>query len=527
IQLLSDVSFSNADKGCKSTAPFSEPNAWPNVRVRITENPGKPAELMGCSGDNFAIRPNALVNVAVSDGGAWDVAGTARALNDTSFGTVTHKAGRPVSVRAAAVNAAATPAITTNYTGAQTAALTQCAGAACTATQGVLTLNTGFSAGQLASDVASYAEVGSFALELTDTTFANVDQFDGTPADCSTAGRYICQQGGPIAVGRFVPDHFALAYNIPSFATACPAGAHTYVGQAFGYSVAPLITATAQNAANAPTLLYAGPHWRITDAVLAAVGNKTYSAAAGALNTSAAPVPDPAILPAGNGVGTLAFSAGTGFRFDRTTPVAPFHADISLAINVIDQDGVAYAGNPARFAAATPGNGIAFTSGKQMRFGRLMIGSANGSQLLPLRLPIETQYWSGTSFVTNTADSCTAIAATNIGYSNYTQNLTDTPACETSTLVGGNFAAGRGTLKLSAPGHGNNGGVDVTVNLAGATAGATCTAQGAPPGTPASAGFPYLQVRGPGGNYDQNARARARFGAYRASEEFIDVREVF
>jgi MSHA biogenesis protein MshQ len=324
-----------------------------------------------------------------------------------------------------------------------------------------------------------------------------------------------------------VPDHFAVAYNAPSFVTACSAGAYTYVGQPFTYGVAPTITVTAQNAANATTRLYTGAHWRITDTALASLGNRTYTAASGTLVTSAAPVPDPVIADAGAGTGTLAFGAGTGFYFDRTTPVAPFNAEVSLAINVVDADNVAYASNPARFGQAAPGSGIAYTVGNAMRYGRLMIGSANGSQLLPLRMPIETQYWNGASFVTNTADSCTAIAGASLGLSNYTQNLGATPACETSALIGGNFAAGRGSLRLAAPGSGNNGGVDVTVNLAGAPAGSACIAVGAPPVAPVSAGLPWLRAKGAGAAYDQNPKARARFGAYRASDEYIDLREVY
>ena len=45
-------------------------------------------------------------------------------------------------------------------------------------------------------------------------------------------------------------------------------------------------------------------------------------------------------------------------RHFETTPSAPFDAELALALNVIDSDGVAYASNPARFGTATAGNGI-------------------------------------------------------------------------------------------------------------------------------------------------------------------------
>ena len=61
-------------------------------------------------------------------------------------------------------------------------------------------------------------------------------------------------------------------------------------------------------------------------------------------------------------------NGGSGLKFTRSAPVAAFNADISLAINVIDSDGIAYATNPARSGAATSGSGIAFSSsGKAQR----------------------------------------------------------------------------------------------------------------------------------------------------------------
>src|SRR3989344_1573515 len=164
----------------RSTVSFAvAANSWRDVRVRVRWPTASPT-VTSCSTDNVAIRPNTLASFAVTDTD-WQTTGTpgVRALTDVTFGTVTHKAGRPLSVRATALNAAGTPAVTTNYTGAPTATLTACVGAACTATFGTLTLATTFAAGQLASDVASYNNTGSFGLQLVDSTFARVDASDG------------------------------------------------------------------------------------------------------------------------------------------------------------------------------------------------------------------------------------------------------------------------------------------------------------------------------------------------------------
>lgn len=498
---------------------FTQANSYPDVRLRITYPAGAPT-VTGCSSDNFAIRPSTFASFAVTDTD-WQTAGTGRALTDVTFGAVTHKAGRPLSVRATAINAAA--ATTTNYTGAPTATLTACAGAACTATFGTLTLATTFAAGQLVSDVASYDNVGSFRAELVDSSFASVDA-----GDSSALEREI--RSGTVDVGRFVPDHFAVSLNAPAFGTAC--GSFTYIGQAFNYTTAPVITVTAQDFANNTTTLYAtsGSWWRITNASLT---GKSYTAATGTLDVAGAPGTDPVIVAAGSGMGTLTFSSGTGLFFTRTTPTAPaspYDAEISLAINVIDADGVALASNPARFGTATAGNGIAFGSGKSMRFGRLAIRNASGSQLVPLPVQLEAQYWLGAptnAFVTNAADSCTVIAANNDAMGNFTSNLSGSPTCETAISNGGALSAGRRTLQLAAPGSGNNGSVDLTVNLGASASGTTCTAVGGAPVAATTANLPYLQGNWTGGAYDQNPSARAAFGVYQGSAEVIFIRENF
>ena len=233
---------------------------------------------------------------------------------------------------------------------------------------------------------------------------ASVDAYD-TVGDCTANGSYVCSAA--INVGRFVPDHFAVSLNTPAFTAAC--SSFTYLGQTFNYATAPEITVTAQGFANNTTTNYAGSWWRITNASLT---GKAYTTASGTLDTSGAPGTDPAISATGSGVGKLTFSSGTGFSFARATPVAPFDAEISVEINVSDADGVSYASNPARFGLPSAGSGIAFNSGKPMRFGRLAIRNANGSGLLPLLVLVEAQYWSGSAFITNTLDSCSTIVST-------------------------------------------------------------------------------------------------------------------
>ena len=113
----------------------------------------------------------------------------------------------------------------------------------------------------------------------------------------------------PTNVGRFVPHQFAVAYTTPpTFGTAC--GGFTYVGQPFNYTVAPVITVTAQSFDGVTTTNYTGALWQITNTSLT---GKAYTDASGAVvNVTGIPpvyIPgtDPVIADTGLGTGTLTF----------------------------------------------------------------------------------------------------------------------------------------------------------------------------------------------------------------------------
>jgi MSHA biogenesis protein MshQ len=525
IQTLPDLTFAPGDLGRKEIT-LEQFESYPNARLRISHPAGAP-DTIACSGDNFAIRPDKFIDLQVTDTNA-ETAGTVRTLDNKDVpGGFVHKAGRPFTVSARAVNGDGKSATTTmNYAGTVTAILTDCGkSSACFAAGfGTFTVGASFAAGQLNSNVATYSDVGSFKVELIDDTFANVDLADGSTEN----DRVI--KSNRIDVGRFVPDHFAVELQPlapqPSFAAACPGGNFTYVGQPFSYSTPLILKVTAQNFSNGTTANYAGILWRISAATLL----KTYSAATGTL-LEAPGGTDPAIAANGDGTGTLTFSsAGTSLSFQRdNTPLAPFNAEISLAVNVVDADAVAYASNPFRHGLASAGNGIAFDAdAKSMRFGRLALRNANGSQLVPLRVSAEAQYWASNAlgFVTNTADSCTSIANNNVEMSLFTSHL---EACETAVNGAGALSAGRRTLLLSAPGSANDGSVLLTVNLGNSTSGTTCTTVGGGTVGAAGANQSYLQGRWTGGvgNYDQNPNARASFGTFKGAEEVIFIRENF
>ena len=176
-----------------------------------------------------------------------------------------------------------------------------------------------------------------------------------------------------------------------------------------------------------------------------------------------------------------------------------------------------------RATESTGGDGVGSATGTEdlmeIRSGKLVLGNAHGSELLGLTIPISTRYWAaGGGYVTNVDDICTMIPASSISMGAYTKNLS---ACETQltqigvTPIGDlNFEDGVlvAPLRLSAPGTGNSGSVDLLVNVAAAS-GNTCIS--AAQSAASAANVPWLTTN----------TARATFGVYKGANEFIYLRE--
>ncbi|TXT24526.1 MAG: hypothetical protein FD134_1477 [Gallionellaceae bacterium] len=518
--LIQTVTPNPTITGGRSTVSFAAvANAWKDVRVRVRFPVAAPT-VTSCSTDNFSIRPSGFTVSSTNAG------------NTGTSGAPAIKTGAGFNLTAASI---------VGYNG--TPAIDNTAGMV-TGTPNQGALGGVFSAAPAATGTATgntffYSEAGNFGLNANavfDDTFTSVDQPGDCTADFSNAlvgGRYGCRFGstavplviGSSGFGRFIPDNFNVGYNTPSFGAAC--GTFGYVGQVFTYTTAPEITVvarqgTANGLTNATTLNYAGVYMKLTNASLAQAPYDTtagryarFDALGGgntpSLDGSGLPpaASDPAIGTFTNGVGALTFGAGTGLQFTRsiTAPTAPFDADVALALNVVDTDGVAFAGT-ASFGAASAGNGIAFGGGKGMHFGRLKLASAHGSELLNLPVPVQAQYWNGAAFVTNTADNCTTLAANNIQLA--------APPAGVGVAAGITLSSGAGALILTKPATPAKVSVDVCVDL---VTDAACAAV-------SSANLPHLQgLWPPGTNYNNDPAARATFGVYKGSNEFIYLRE--
>lgn len=518
------LNFAASDAGRKNVS-LTVAEAFPNARLRVSYPATGTATVVGCSSDNFAIRPSAFTVVA-SDATS-STAGTARTLANTgASGGHVHKAGQPFTVRATAVNG--TGNTTTRYTGSVTArSPVTCVGSGCIAGTFTLSAAAGTSDNGVAStSAASYSEAGVFTATLVDSTFANVDANDGS----NPTEREIVSS---VTIGRFVPNHFeivgAVSPVLRTFNASCTAArSFTYLGQPFGYAVSPTATVYARNASGATTVNYPDTKW----ASLTVTQAYAISPASPGLNTAnAATVGLPSGNGAGTGTGTMQFPVGANtLTVTRpSTQIAPLNASLSLDWDVTDGTEASVAGNgeiqtinpTALFPA------ISFDQGNEFRYGQLKLGSAYGSELVALAVPVETQYWNGTSFITNSDDQCTTLPTSSLSFANFRGALA---ACETAPLASSvSFTNGRGALRLRAAGDGNKGSVDGTLHL-GATLSPTgavrCAASPGATSAAVPANVPWLQSKAPGGTtFDQNPSARFSFGQYKSP--LIQLREMY
>jgi hypothetical protein len=363
-----------------------------------------------------------------------------------------------------------------------------------------------FTAGEFAGGTATannwrYSEAGNaelLALSVNyispGVTLLGLSGFDGTGR---AAGH----------IGRFKPKSFALTgvgtLTHRSAPPGCaPASDFTYLGEELtlvGF------TLEARNTQNALTQNYTGAYAKLDLTTAAALG---LGARDGATNLTSRI--DSALAPSGsftNGVASLTVRTAVG-RATPDNPDGPFAAaQFGIAPNDTDPDlagGVQMGSFNLDVDGAGGNDHVAVGPTAELRYGRLLIGNAYGPVQLPLPMPIQVQYWNGSAFAVNGLDSCTNLAAADIGLSAYTGALAAGESVVAEATIA--FAAGIGTLTMTAPGAGNAGSVLLTPGLA-------------------AAGRSYLQGRWSGAAWNQNPSARAAFGVYGQPQNFIFFRE--
>lgn len=415
----------------RKNIPVTVNKAYRNLRCRVTDANQSPT-VVGCSSDNFAVRP---VEFVISSNANADTGG-----NSASSVPVFKAEGDAFTLTVDSV---------AGYDGTPLIDQTRYNVRNNMVTTGTLTGN--FSVANSVNGRATgtnfkYSEVGYFKFMragIYDDTFTDVDRANG---DCvgtlnPSGGLYPCNiinESSTDYFGRFIPHHFEIS-NVSSSA-AC--SAFNYYGQ---NGVTTNFTIKAQNSANSTTQNYTG--------AFAKLPLNTWSSSGG-LNFAATGLPSGASLTSGIPAPTGSWANGEAdiiatHKVDRlATPMNP--ANVSITSRPSDSDSVT-------MSSATLASNIPF------RYGRLSLRNAYGSELLPLTIPVEAQYWDGSTYRTNALDTCTNITTGDAELGNFKKNLN---AGETTLLPsGGSMNQGKYNFTLSAPGAGNSGSVDLTLKL--------------------------------------------------------------
>lgn len=327
-----------------------------------------------------------------------------------------------------------------------------------------------FTNGAASSSSLNWSEVGT--IDLTATLASGNYLGSGLTATGNT--------GSVGSAGRFIPDHFDTVV-----AQGCAAGAFTYSGQPM------VVTVSAMNglATPAATVNYDGSGNTLPN-FSKAVTLSDANAVAGAL--------------AGSALAANAFTAG----------VAAGAPTFTFTVNPTIPSGIRL-----RAVEAVGGDGVSSATGTtegvaNIRSGRLQLQNAYGSELLALPVPMALQFWNGT-WQKNADDACTAILASEFAWT-FPAGTASHPntlaACETAITVAG--AAPNYTLILSAPGVGNAGWANLTLNLGAVAVGSRCTAVGGAGPAEVPAAMPWLQFNWTGAV--GNPTARVTFGTYKS-----------
>ena len=302
--------------------------------------------------------------------------------------------------------------------------------------------------------IQAISEVGAFTITATPGSYLGL----GTSPNPISSGT-------SVTIGRFIPDRFLVVDNSPLFTDAtCD---FTYQDQPFDFAAGlyPELTLTAVNSAGATTVNYGGSgvvnhdFWKLDSNLLS---TRTYSnqvaAFPGTLTATLG-----VITTAGNnnydGINSFSFTTDQlSYNKSAVIPVAlpailndaAFDARVKLNLTIAsltDSDGVAIS------------NAFASTdiTGTNIRWGRWFIDNAFGSELQPLQMVAQAQYFDGTNFVINSTDTCSTPVTTTL--SNYTGNL----AAGETTITPAVMAAGLIPLTLSAPGASNDGATQITL----------------------------------------------------------------
>ena len=303
--------------------------------------------------------------------------------------------------------------------------------------------------------------------------------------------------------GRFTPDHFVLSnksFEDRNNLSCSLDSIFTYTGEAFQTS----FTVTAEKSSNITTQNYTGS--------FAKLGGSDLNFGAIDLADAVAPTSATALSSQlslvstsgswNNGIANMTATLSVM----RTSPAGPFES-FNLGIAPVDSDGIILPSYDLDTSVPSDSNDRELLATTKIRFGRLNIENAHGSELLDLSVPMQTEYYNGTYFVTHTDDTCTPINTAQLSFNGGTNPVTVGSGTSTASIANSPLALGLAGLSLTAPG--DTGFIDITSSIF-------------------ISSFPWLNYDWDGdGSHDDSPSARATFGIYKGNSQQIYLREVY
>ena len=348
-------------------------------------------------------------------------------------------------------------------------------------------------------------------------------------------------QGSALNVGRFYPNLFAVTQKTltgRADQVCTPSSAFTYMNEPFKVEME-LTAKGLTDSGNYTTVNYRGNYAKLdsySELSLVAIND-----VAGASDVNYSTRLVNSSIPAGFAgtwsSGVLTLSGNMIFQRNATaTPDGPFPA-MQIAFKPMDNDGVTI--DPARIDLLTslgeldvdldifptePGTAAYYLIDEhEFRYGRLIVNNAYGPETEDLALTFLVEYYNGSEFVRNMLDSCSVIDIADVSFvsGTYTGDLdsgeTSLVAPDTVKFLNGqtqgfeNVALPSDSpLETSAPGEGNSGTVNITLDLSGA-------------------GLSYLSFEwdDTDDDYDEDPSGQIEFGQYRMHDRIINWQEIY
>ncbi len=348
-------------------------------------------------------------------------------------------------------------------------------------------------------------------------------------------------EGQVLNVGRFYPNVFSVTQHLLTGRAdlACtPDSGFTYMDEPFEVELE-LTAKGLTDSGNYTTVNYRGDYAKldtIGELSLVAI-NDVAGASDVDYSTRLANDTLPTSFAATWSSGVLSLSGNLIFQRNASaTPDGPFPT-MQIAFKPADNDGVTI--DPARIDVGTslgvlnvdldifpaePGTASYYLIDEhEFRYGRLIVNNAYGPETEDLALTFLVEYFNGSEFVRNTLDNCSLIDIADLSFvgGTYTGDLnageTTLTTPDTVTFLNGQTQGFENVptpsdspLETSAPGEGNGGTVNITLDLN-------------------AAGLSYLGFEWDDADddYNEDPTGQIEFGQYRMHDRIINWQEIY